>query len=99
MTKVFISQPMSGLSEDTIVKERALAIRFLKEKYGDNVRIVDSYFKDAYVHETPCTLLGMAIQKLGTADVAYFVKGWEKFRGCRLEHEIAQAYGIPTLEA
>ena len=98
MTKVFISQPMAGLTDDEIVKERTRAIRKVKEKYGNDVRIVDSYFKDSYLHETPCTLLGLSIQKLGTADVAYFVKNWNKFRGCKLENQIAKVYSIPVIE-
>ena len=28
---------------------------------------------------------------------AYFCKGWEKARGCRIEHEAATAYGLTIL--
>lgn len=31
------------------------------------------------------------------ADVAYFVKGWNKARGCLIENECAFRYGIKTI--
>lgn len=28
---------------------------------------------------------------------AYFCKGWENTRGCRIEHEAAKAYGLEII--
>lgn len=36
---------------------------------------------------------------LFTADIAYFTVGWDKARGCEIEHEVCIQYGIPTIEA
>ena len=42
--------------------------------------------------------LGRSIEVLAKADLAVFMNGWEKARGCRIEHQTAKDYGIPTLE-
>lgn len=100
MKKVFISQPMNGKSEEAILNKRNKAIKEVREFFNDDVTIIDSFLKDEYKEElsTPCSMLGKAIQLLGTADVAYFVDGWNAYRGCRFEYEIAKAYGIPVME-
>lgn len=36
---------------------------------------------------------------LSTADIAYFAVGWDKERGCEIEHAICVNCGIPTIEA
>ena len=36
---------------------------------------------------------------LSTADIAYFAVGWDKARGCEIEHAICVNCGIPTIEA
>lgn len=33
----------------------------------------------------------------GKTEAAYFCKGWEKARGCRIEHEAAKAYGLEII--
>lgn len=35
---------------------------------------------------------------LSSADVAYFCKDWEKYRGCKMEHTACIEYGIKTIE-
>ena len=40
----------------------------------------------------------MSLFKFSTADVAYFAKGWENFRGCKIENTCAVEYGILTIE-
>ena len=31
------------------------------------------------------------------ADCAYFMKGWNEARGCIIEHEVCERYGIPII--
>lgn len=45
-----------------------------------------------------CTKKQRKKRLLSTADVAYFAKGWEEARGCKLEHECAIQYGIDVIE-
>ena len=75
--KIFISQPMKGLSEEEIRHNREKAIKKIKSLYGDDVEIIDSYIDD---EGTPLWCLGKSIELLSTADVAYFLKGWNTAR-------------------
>ena len=45
----------------------------------------------------PMWYLGASIQLMSKADVAYFCRGWNDARGCKIEFECAEAYGVPTL--
>jgi len=38
--------------------------------------------------------LGKSIQMLAQSDAAYFMEGWNKARGCCIEHTVAEQYGI-----
>lgn len=95
--KAFISQPMKGLSNDEIKAEREKAIALLKNKYGEDIEIIDSFFENAPHDAKPLWFLGKSIQLLSTADVAYFCKGWASARGCIIEHNCAIEYGIPIM--
>lgn len=97
MTKVFISQPMNGLTDDEIRRERERAIRAAARKLGD-IEVLDSVFEDVPEDATPLWYLGQSILLLAQADVAYFVSGWYTARGCAIEHTCAAAYGISIIE-
>jgi hypothetical protein len=96
--KAFISQPMKDLSNEEIRAEREKAIASLKEKYGDDIEIIDSFFENAPHDAKPLWFLGKSIELLSTADVAYFCKGWENARGCRIENTCAIEYGLEVIE-
>ena len=96
MTKVFISQPMAGKTDQEILAEREEAIRELKEKYGE-IEIIDSFFQGT--EEKPLVCLAHSLELLAEADVAWFCKGWSRARGCRIEHSCAERYGIETAGA
>ena len=98
MKKLFISQPMKGKTNEEIEAERAKAIEAAKEALNDDVEVIDSFFKDAPVDAGPLWFLGKSFELLSTADVAYFAKDWDKYRGCKLEHTAAQEYGIEVIE-
>ena len=94
MKKLFISQPMKDKTNEQILAEREKAIRVAKERVADDVEVIDSFFKDA-----PHGFLGKSLELLSTADVAYFAEGWDKYRGCKIEHTCAVEYGIDCIEA
>lgn len=97
--KLFISQPMKGKTDEQILKERDIAIQEVKELVGDDdVEIIDSFFKDAPHDARPLWYLGKSLEFLSTADVAYFAKDWDKYRGCKIEHICAIEYGIDCIE-
>lgn len=91
--KIFISQPMKDLSEEEIRHNRMKAVKKIKSLYGDDVEIIDSFIEG---DGNSLWFLGKSIELLSTADVAYFLKGWNTARGCRIEYMCADNYGIGT---
>ena len=92
--RVFISQPMTGRSETEIVSERDAIMRLAQRQYPNEMPTeIASYFGPDN-RFTPTESLGLDIQMLGRADVVYFAPGWEKARGCRVEHTVAKEYNI-----
>ena len=95
MIKIFISQPMKDKTNEQIEAERKRAVETIKKEYfDDDVEIIDSFFKGAPHDAKPLWFLGKSFELLSTADVAYFIKGWDKYRGCKMEHTAALEYGI-----
>lgn len=100
MKKLFISQPMNGKTNEEILEVREKAIDSAKKNLGDDVEVIDSYFED-YNPENGCVplkYLSKSLELLADADIAYFAKGWEDARGCRIENQCAIAYGIEVIE-
>lgn len=92
--KVFISQPMKGLSEKEIKAARRKAIENIKSICGDDVEIIDNYYVG---NEKPLFKLGKSIELLSTADIIYICNGWHKARGCKIEYMCASDYGIKII--
>ena len=94
MKRLFISQPMRGKTDEEILAVREKAIESAERNLGEKVEVIDSFFKDAPVDANPLWYLAKSLELLSTADVAYFAKDWEKYRGCRIENTCAIEYGI-----
>lgn len=101
MKKLFISQPMRGLTDEEILKTREEIRVRAEETIGESVELIDSFIED-YPGEinksVPVWYLGKSIQLLSQADIAYFGGDWRNSRGCRIEHEVADKYGIKIIE-
>lgn len=97
MKKLFISQPMRGKTNEEILAERERAIKSAKEYLGEDVEVIDSFFKDAPHDAKPLWYLGESLKLLAEADIAYFVKGCKDARGCVIEFDSAIAYGIEAM--
>lgn len=97
MKKIFISQPMNGKTNDEILSERKKAIEVAKSIVNDDVEVIDSFFKDAPHDAKPLWFLGKSLELLSTADCAFFLSGWDKARGCLIEKECCDKYGIETI--
>lgn len=98
MKKLFISQPMKDKTDEEIKAERKLAIEKAQEVIGEEVEVIDSFFENAPHDARPLWFLGKSLELMAAADVVYFAKGWEKARGCKIEHECAIQYGIKCIE-
>jgi hypothetical protein len=99
-----ISQPMAGKTNKEIIEAREkAAAELLKLGY----KVKDSFFaeekeneeslKEIGVIDTPVWFMAKAIEAMSFCDTVYFCKGWEEARGCRIEHEIAEKYGLLTI--
>lgn len=96
---IMISQPMNNLSSEKIIEVRENAIHTL-ETFGydviDNFFTDDGFITDATKH-TPVAYLAKSLDVMSKCDAVYFVKGWGTARGCKIEHEIAKAYGLAII--
>lgn len=97
MKKLFISQPMRDKSNEQIIAERRSAVQAAMQFLNEDVEVIDSFFKDAPHDAAPLWFLGKSLELLSTADVVYFADGWENYRGCKIEHDCAVAYGLRIL--
>ena len=100
MKKLFISQPMRGLTDEEILKAREEFKNKAEKTIGEPLELINSFFED-YPEEInkyiPLWYLGKSIQLLSQADIVYFGSDWRNARGCKIEYEIANAYGIKTI--
>lgn len=102
--KAMLSQPMAGKTESEIIETRDRAIKYL-EALG--CEVVNTLFTDEWyskekmeergVVQIPLCFLAKSLENMSLCHVAYFAKGWEKARGCRIEHEAAVAYGLEII--
>ena len=104
---IFISQPMSGKSEEEILATRQKEIEKIHQFFdadGEQVNIIDSYIDDATRNEFQGRMgdainwdiywLSQSLQKLALADTIWLCDGWGHSKGCNVELECATQYGL-----
>ena len=104
MKKAMLSQPMAGKTEQEIIETRGRAVKALQEA---GYEIVNTLFTDEWyskesmetrgVVQIPLCFLAKSLENMSLCHAAYFCKGWENARGCRIEHEAAMAYGLKII--
>lgn len=97
--KVMISQPMNGIPDSEVRRiQNELKERFAKY----HIEVVDSFLTeevDKNLRNKGVFYLGRTIQKfLSDVDAVYFVNGWQRARGCKIERQICEEYGIMILD-
>jgi len=110
--KIFISQPMNGKCDKEIIKAKESALykfnKYLEHEYDKInegktkglqevpvVEVINTFFDD--YNGNAMQFLGKSISEgLALADIAIFLPGWSNARGCKIEHDIAIAYGVKT---
>lgn len=104
MMKAMLSQPMAGKTDEEIIETRERAIKVLHEKGYEvvNTLFTDEWYSEESMRERgvanrPLCFLAKSLENMSLCHVAYFCKGWEKTRGCKLEHDAAVAYGLTGL--
>lgn len=104
MKKAMLSQPMAGRSEQEIIETRERAIAALEAKGFETVNTLftDEWYseqamKERGIVQIPLCFLAKSLENMSLCHAAYFCKGWEQARGCRIEHEAAKAYGLEII--
>ena len=99
--KAMLSQPMGGKTDEEIVETRERAIKVLEAKGYEvvNTQFTDEWYsadamKERGVVQSPLCFLAKSLENMSLCHAAYFCKGWENARGCRIEHDAAVAYGL-----
>ena len=109
---VFISLPMNGLTYEYIQQNITKAQEVYLSLTGltsEQVMFVDNFgceldlsaqigslygIKDG---QESIWYLGKAICILSRCNEAFFWFGWRNARGCRIEHDVCETYGIPMV--
>lgn len=104
LPKAMLSQPMAGKTEEEIAATREKAMAELQAK---GYRVVNTLFTDEWyskesmasrgVVQVPLCFLAKSLENMSLCHAAYFCKGWENARGCRIEHDAAVAYGLDII--
>lgn len=102
--KVMLSQPMNGKSEVEIKAIREKAIKTLE---GKGYEVINTYFDDEWISpqsmdkngiiQVPVFFIAKSLEAMSKCHAVYFCKGWERARGCRVEHQIATTYGLQMI--
>ena len=104
MEKAMISQPMAGLTDFEIEETRNRAIAALEKRGYEviNTLFADEWYNPTKMHERgvvqiPLCFLAKSLENMSLCHAAYFAKGWENARGCKIEHDAAAAYGLKII--
>lgn len=106
LPKVFISQPMRGLSNDEIVANRQKAIEVIKNNLGE-VEIINSVLNRdelakngdfALSKNSRVYFLGESLKLLSQANCVVFMDGYKEMDGCLSEEFVARQYGIQSYQ-
>ena len=99
-----ISQPMNGKTHEEIEKQKNKAIKELKSQGYEVVNtLFDSeYYSEDLIKQRGYSNMGLyflsqSLMEMSKCDAVYFCSGWEQARGCKIEHEVAKAYGLECL--
>lgn len=102
--RAMISQPMAGKTDEEIAETRDRAHAKLREMGYEfvNTLFTDEWYSDEAMEkrgvvQVPLCYLAKSLENMSLCHAAYFCKGWENARGCRIEHDAAVAYGLEVL--
>jgi hypothetical protein len=96
---------MNGLTEEEIVATRERAIAKLESLGYEvvNTHFTDEWYSQKSMEERGVVQIGLcflakSLENMSRCHAAFFCKGWENARGCRLEHAAAEAYDVKIIE-
>ena len=100
MKKLFVSQPMRDKSKKEIKLHRNIALINTIRKTGENIQLINSWINQdppESVKNAGLWYLGKSLITLAKADIVYFCKGWQDYRGCKCEYTAALEYGLEII--
>lgn len=104
MRKAMLSQPMAGNTQEEIIATRERAVAALKARGFEviNTPFTDEWYSKEKMEERgvvqiPLCFLAKSLENMSLCHAAYFCKGWEQARGCKIEHDAAVAYGLDII--
>lgn len=104
MKKAMLSQPMAGKTQEEIIATRERAVAALKARGFEviNTPFTDEWYSKEKMEERgvvqiPLCFLAKSLENMSLCHAAYFCKGWEQARGCKIEHDAAVAYGLAII--
>lgn len=102
--KAMLSQPMAGKTNEEIIATREKAIAELRKRgyEVENTLFTDEWYSNDSMEgrgvvQKPLCFLAKSLENMSLCHAAYFCKGWENARGCKIEHEAAVAYGLDII--
>ena len=95
---------MANKTQEEIIAARERAIAALEARGYEVVNTLftnEWYSKESMekrgVVNIPLCFLAKSLENMSLCHAAYFCKGWEQARGCRIEHDAAKAYGLEII--
>lgn len=103
--RVFISQPMNGLTNEEVLGRRIeliekfkLFVNPNKTRSTNSFEFIDSFNKDNdIVAKGRIAMLGHSISLMADADLVIAANGADNSAGCICELTVAEQYNIPVL--
>lgn len=107
MKRVFISTGFAERDPDEIKADYIRAINDLESHFKESIQIMNgtsqtyltglhnTFYDSSLPWSLKLTKFSKLIYDIGLSEFIYFCKGWEKYRGCQIEHQIAESYRIP----
>ena len=102
--KAMLSQPMAGKTKEEIEAARERAVLALQ---AQGYEVINTLFTDEWYSEEQMKrrsvvqsllcFLAKSLEYMSLCHAAYFCRGWETARRCRIEHDAAVAYGLTVL--
>ncbi len=104
MKKAILSQPTAGKTDEEYVATKEKATTALKDK---GYEVIDMLYADDWCREELIQKRGVVqislyflakfLENMSLCHAVYFCKGWEKAYSCRIEHDVAVAYGLEII--
>lgn len=96
--RVFISQPMRGLTMEQIQERRDQICEMLVEVFNQDIEVIDSISKDDELQKKgSIAMLGHSVGLMADADLVVIDDVEYGYAGVEIESNVAYNYGIPKI--